>query len=143
MAALLDVNVLVALAFRTHVHHERALAWWRAHAAEGWATTPITEVGFVRVCSNSRALPDARTPAEAIGLLERMRTRRGHAFWGDDVTITGEGAVDRVRLASHRCVTDAHLIALARRHGGTVLSFDRGLERLVAPAERGLVTLVG
>ena len=111
MAALLDVNVLVALAFRTHVHHERALAWWRVHAAEGWATTPITEVGFVRVSSNSRALPDARTPAEAIGLLERMRTRRGHAFWPDDVTITGEGAVQqgparvapvRDRRASHR-----------------------------------------
>ena len=142
MTALLDVNVLVALAFRTHVHHERALAWWRGHAADGWATTPLTEVGFVRASSNRRALPDARTPAEAIGLLERMRARPGHVFWQDDVTITADGAVDRVRLASHRSVTDAHLIALARRHGGTVVSLDRGMERLVAPAERGLVTLV-
>jgi uncharacterized protein len=133
----------VALTFTTHVHHERAIRWWRAHSADGWATTPITEVGFVRVCSNARALPDARTPVEAIDLLDRLRTRRGHVFWEDDVTITSPGAVDRIRLASHALVTDAHLIALARRHAGTVVSLDRGLERLVAPDERGLVTLVG
>ncbi len=48
-AALLDVNVLVALAWPNHVGHHAAREEFHAHAAEtGWATTPITEACVYR-----------------------------------------------------------------------------------------------
>jgi hypothetical protein len=35
---LLDVNVLVALAWDSHVHHARTRAWFAANSSDGWAT---------------------------------------------------------------------------------------------------------
>ena len=87
MIRLLDVNVLVALAWPNHVHHGRALAWFRGIRDEGWATCPATESGFVRVSSNFRVIPDARTPAEAISLLREMKSIPGHTFWPDDMSV--------------------------------------------------------
>lgn len=36
MTMLLDVNVLVALAWPNHVHHVSARRWFAAEAAQGW-----------------------------------------------------------------------------------------------------------
>ena len=52
---LLDVNVLIALAWDDHVHHDRAHAWFRRLANESFATCNVTQSGFVRVSLN----PDA------------------------------------------------------------------------------------
>ena len=38
MRALLDVNVLIALHDRDHVHHERAALWLEANIEHGWAS---------------------------------------------------------------------------------------------------------
>ena len=40
--ALLDVNVLIALLDRRHVHHEPAHGWFATAQADGWATCPLT-----------------------------------------------------------------------------------------------------
>jgi hypothetical protein len=40
MRALLDINVLIALHDRDHIHHERAALWLEAHIADGWAQLP-------------------------------------------------------------------------------------------------------
>lgn len=125
---LLDVNVLVALAWPNHVHHMRAHAWFGTLA--GWATCPLTQSGFVRVSSNRKAIPDARRPGDAVALLSEMVARPGHAFWRDEVAIAGGGPwFDRV--ITYRQVTDAHLLALAVSHGGRLATFDRGLQELV------------
>lgn len=34
--ALLDVNVLIALAWPTHIHHEAAHAWFNQEQQHGW-----------------------------------------------------------------------------------------------------------
>lgn len=80
MIALLDVNLLVALAWPKHVHHVPALRWFRAHRDDGWATCPLTQTGFVRVSSNRSALPDAKSPQEALQLLRRIVALPGHVF---------------------------------------------------------------
>ena len=127
---LLDVNVLVALAWPTHVHHGPARRWFADHHTEGWATAPVTEFGFVRVSSNPAAVGDALTPAEALTVLEQIRARPGHRSWADDVSPTDAGYVDPVRLVGHRQVTDAHLLALTRRHDGRLATLDRGVAGL-------------
>ncbi len=131
---LLDINVLVALAWPNHVHHDRAHAWFTNVRA--WATCPVTQSGFVRVSSNRNAIPDARTPAEAIRLLAEMVALKNHRFWEDSVSIARAGHGAFGRLVSYRQITDAHLVELAMTHEGHVATFDRGLQELVPPEIR-------
>jgi len=144
MTALLDVNVLVALAWPNHVHHESAHEWFAGRRDPGWATCPLTESGFVRVSSNPATTPEARTPAEAIALLELIVDLPGHVFWHDDVSMATDPTVARERLVGHRQVTDAHLLALAARRGGWLATFDRGLLELASGStgSRALVELI-
>ena len=132
----------MALAWPNHVHHARALTWFRAVRDEGWATCPVTESGFVRVSSNARAIPDARTPREAILLLRRLRELSAHAFWPDDVSAAGEGPSPFDRLVGHRQVTDAHLLSLALQRGGRLATFDKEIASLV-PGRDDVVELIG
>ena len=72
--ALLDVNALVALAWDSHVHHVAIRSWFAARAADGWATCPITESGFVRVSSNPKVLPNAIATSNQIkATMERLK----------------------------------------------------------------------
>ena len=142
MTRLLDVNVLVALAWPNHVHHGLAHRWFRAHRRDGWATCPLTESGFVRVSSNRRAIPGASTPTEAIALLRRMRRLEGHVFWADDVSPADSAATPFARVAGYRQVTDAHLLALALRRGGALATLDRGLAELAGSEERGALEVI-
>lgn len=133
MLALLDVNVLVALAWPNHIHHTRARAWFRDHRDEGWATCSITQAGFVRVSSNRAAIPEARSPAEANAVLARMLDVPGHVFLADDVPLTADDVVDPARIVSYRHVTDAHLLTLAVRCNARLATFDRAIAELPAP----------
>lgn len=133
---LLDVNALVALAWDSHVHHAAIRAWFAANAAEGWATCPITESGFVRVSSNPKALPSPIGVEAARGVLAALRGADGHRFLVDDVSI---GDADVPAMAGHRQVTDAHLLTLARRQAVHVVTFNRGLRTLAE--ERGVELL--
>lgn len=137
---LLDVNALVALAWDSHVHHPAARAWFAANAAAGWATCPVTESGFVRVCSNPKVLPSAIGVEAARAVMAALRTAHGHRFLIDDVSITDP---DVPALAGHRQVTDAHLVALARRQGMRLVTFDRGVLTLAGGRDVELLTALG
>lgn len=141
MSTLLDVNVLIALAWPNHLHHHPARRWFDVRRAHGWATTPITELGFVRVSSNRKVIPDATTPGVALQVLQALCELDGHQFWADESRlIEPPFALDR--LGSHQQVTDVHLAALAARNGGTLATFDRGIPRGLAPEVRKVVELV-
>jgi uncharacterized protein len=138
--ALLDVNVLVALAWPTHVHHDRAHRWLAANK-NGWATCPATQTGFIRVVANPAFSPHALSPREALAQLEAMLGQRGHVFWADDRPFAGSKFVAAERLVGHRQITDAHLLAIALRHNGRLVTFDAGVESLVpkgTPRERAV-----
>lgn len=130
MTALLDVNVLVALAWPNHVHHHPATAWFQATHRSGWATCPVTQSGFIRVSSNRRVIPDARPLSETVAVLRAMTAMEGHTFWTDDVALTDATEVDFARVRGYRQVTDVHLLTLASRNGGSLLTFDSGLADL-------------
>jgi hypothetical protein len=125
VTTLFDINVLVALAWPNHIHHAAARTWFGRHHREGWATCSLTESGFVRVSSNPKAVDEARTPAEAILMLQRWIALPGHRFWNDDVSMARSAWIAGSRIHGYRQVTDAHLLALAARHEGRVATFDR------------------
>ena len=140
MTPLLDVNVLVALAWPTHVHHHRAVAWFSEHAPAPWATAPITQAGFVRVSSNRKVLPDARSPGEAAAVLRAMTDLTGHELWPDDLDLVRTCAGTFDRLNGYRQVTDAHLLAVATRHDGRLVTFDAAVAHLAE--DRARVTVL-
>lgn len=140
-AVLLDVNVLVALAWPNHVHHAAAMAWFDETGHKRFATCPVTQSGFVRISSNRRAIPLARTPREACALLRRIVALPGHVFWTDEVDLSGTEHIAWERLGSHVQVTDAHLLAIALHHGGGLATFDRELINLSPTAPRSVVLL--
>lgn len=120
----------MSLAWPNHVHHAAAHIWFRQRGGWPWATTPVTEAGFVRVSSNAAAIHDAVTPAEAITLLRRLRDLSGHTFLVDDVPLVVDDHAGTEQIATHRQVTDLHLLALARRHGARLATFDRALSAM-------------
>lgn len=126
-AYLLDVNVLIALGWPNHIHHTASRNWFDHNASSGWVTTPVTELGFVRISSNRALMPMSTSPANAINLLSQMIALPGHEFWPDTIPlITGIDA-DRIQIVGHRQVSDAHLIALASEKDGTLVTFDAAL----------------
>ena len=128
---LLDVNVLVALAWPPHIHHRTAREWFAAEPRRRWATTPVTESGFIRVSSNAHVIADARTPAESADFLVALQGHGAWEFWTDAVPV----ARSMQGVMGYRQVTDAHLLQLAHDQGGSVATFDAGLAQLAQ--ERG------
>jgi toxin-antitoxin system PIN domain toxin len=122
---LLDVNVLLALAWPNHVHHGAARKWFASAHASGWQTCGVTESGFIRVSSNVRITPEARTPSEAALLLNRICSLDGHEFISDAVSLAKAHAMIGEMAPSSSDVTDAHLILLAREASATFVTFDR------------------
>jgi len=139
MTALLDINVLIALAWPNHVHHAAARNWFSGRGQSGWATCLLTEAGFVRVCCNPRAVQHEVTPNAAIHLLERLKQVGNHSFWPLDRT-TGDLPGEIVaRLQGYRQITDAVLVAAAMQRGGELATFDAGLAGLVPGNGRRIV----
>ena len=50
--ALLDLNILLALFHAEHEYHELAHDWFADNHADGCATCPLTENGFIRMASD-------------------------------------------------------------------------------------------
>ena len=139
MTPLLDVNVLVALAWSTHVHHRRAADWLSAHVPAAWATAPVTQAGFIRISSNRRVLPDARSPGEAASVLRALTELAGHEVWADDLDLVRAPEASFEPLVGYRQVTDAHLLALAVRHDGRLVTFDTAIAGLADREDRVVV----
>ena len=127
MTGLLDVNVLVALFDPSHVHHEKAHAWFGQEGGTGWASCPITENGFVRVISNPKYGGRRTTVGDAIHRLRVFRQAGRHAFWPDGFSILDPTLFDASRLSGHRQLTDAYLLGLAVRNDGRLVTFDRSI----------------
>jgi len=84
----------------------------------------------VRVSPNASAIPTAVTPREALARLDRIRQVPEHRFLEDDLELVVGPHLGSGLGATHRQVTDAHLLALARRHGGRFATFDRNVVAL-------------
>jgi toxin-antitoxin system PIN domain toxin len=130
---LLDTNLLIALLWPSHERHALAVTWFARHRAQGWATCPFTQAGFIRIVSNPAFSRDAVQPREAMHVLSANTAAKDHTFWPDDAPYSEVGAFVGVRLIGHQQVTDVYLLGLAVRHRGSLATLDRGITALVAP----------
>src|SRR5438270_8578588 len=138
MSFLLDTGALLALAWQNHEHHAAATRWLRS--IKSFATCPITQGGFLRLSSNP-SLGFGNGTADAFVALDSILADERHQFWPDDLSF-GEAEVRRDAIRSHAQITDKYLAALARRHIGSLATFDQQLAQAFA-TEADLVMLIG
>jgi len=136
---LLDVNVLVALLWPTHVHNRAAHRWFAKNRSAGFRTCPITQAGLTRIICHPRYSRDHVTAGEAQRILSELLALPEHAFWPDDLTLA-EAIEKAGPISGHQQITDAYLVALATMHGGLVATFDRSM--LGLRGAKGTVELV-
>jgi toxin-antitoxin system PIN domain toxin len=141
-AALLDINILTALLWPAHEHHEVAHRWFGDRANAPWATCSLTQLGFVRIVSNSAFSRDALTPVEALALLGENLAHPAHEFWTDSLQVPAAVKGMEARLQGFKQLTDAYLLALAHRRKGVLATFDRGLRTLAGDAFLGSLDIV-
>ena len=126
MRALLDLNALIAFLDAEHLHKPRIHQWWLQNRTYGWATCPLTQNGFVRVISQ----PNYSSPisiGRAFDHLRRNTETNDHVFWPDDISLLDEQLIDRFRILGPKQLTDTYLLALAVKHGGRLVTFDRAI----------------
>ena len=141
---LLDANVLIALAWPQHVHHQAAHRWFAKTGGKSWATCAITQLAFVRISCNPAIVADAVSPTESTRVLLAITRVSGHRFWSDDVALNQIEEMQSLAIIGHRQVTDAYLLGLARHHKGCLATFDRGLKELASSMKgpRGAIELL-
>lgn len=121
------MNVLIALLDAAH-------GWFGAHGHKARATCPLTENGVLRIVGHARYPNSPGTPSAVMSLMATLRSRPGHVFWPDDISLMETERIDATRLLNSAQVTDSYLLPLACAREGQLVSFDR---RLVTDAVRG------
>ena len=122
--SLLDLNVLLALAWPNHQHHAEAHRWFSREARHGWATVGFTQLGFIRLSSNPAYTPNAVSPREAATLLRDLLSHTHHQFWPMPPAANADFYA---KSLGHQQVNDAYLVEVVRQRLGRLITFDHRL----------------
>lgn len=128
-----DVNVLVALFKPSHQHHQIAHHWLAN--CTSFATTPMTESGFIRISMTRTPTDEPRSAGQAISDLVELKSDKKAEFWPDNISLTDHRSVV-AHLTGPKQVTDTHLLNLAISHGGRLVTFDNKLTAALPPKYR-------
>jgi predicted nucleic acid-binding protein len=108
-----------------HIHHNAAHRWFGETGQTGWATSPLTENGFVRVASHPSYPNRPGDVPVVLAILRELCGAAGHLFWSDDISL--RDVLDPNVVLTHAQITDAYLLGLAAHNGGKLATFDRHL----------------
>jgi len=137
---LLDVNVLLALAWPNHQFHAAATRRLESRQ-DRWATCALTELGFIRLSSNPAAVSAAKTPVEAAALLAAMVKDPLHVYLKSLRAPSDKESIQVFeKILGTKQVTDAYLLRLARQYGARLTTFDTRLQVLTR-SEKEIETL--
>jgi toxin-antitoxin system PIN domain toxin len=137
---LLDVNLLIALAWDDHDHHQRAHLWFGQRGISSFATCNTTQSGFVRVSLNPKAMKCSLAIDDIFAKLESFTKHPGHKFW-EDGGLQIESPVWR-GVTGHNQVTDANLVLIAHRHLGKLATFDGAIKNRLPKHEQTWVEVI-
>ena len=125
---LLDVNVLVALTTRSHVHHDLVKKWFYASPAHQWAICAFTEAGFLRNATAPR--PGGVTMSEATAILKQLAQHPGYRYLPITADWQTLGGPFFPRLYGTKQVTDAYLLGLAVQQSLVLVTMDKAIPHL-------------
>jgi uncharacterized protein len=128
---LLDVNVWIALAFATHVHHAAAKGWFENVPSGLFFFCRATQQGFLRLATDPRVLrSDAVTTPAAWRLYDAILRDHRISFSSEPIGLepiwrdyTQTGAF------TPKVWNDAFLAAFARAADFEIVTFDKGFSR--------------
>lgn len=140
--ALLDINALLALLDSKHVFHDAAHRWVESTADLVFLTCPLVQNGTLRVASQAGYPNRLGTTAEARRILQAFCADPRHEFCPDDLSLLDEDQVARPEVLTPSRVTDVYLLALARKHGARLATFDRRVPVEAVPDGRKSLLLI-
>ena len=127
-----DINVWLALAFPSHVHHVPALAWFNNSPAERLVYfCRYTQRGFLRLANTPRVFPqDAVTQDQAWALFDRFLADPRIEYASEPSTLETSWR-QLTQLPQHLPNTwnDAYLAAFGITGNYEVVTFDKGFAR--------------
>jgi uncharacterized protein len=129
---LVDANVLLYATDAQSPHHEPARRWLEDALSgnEEIGFPLVSLLAFVRIGTDARVFAVPMEPAEAIEIVTSWLSRP----LGRPVSPTRKhwSTLTEVAVAARAkgpAITDAHLAALAREHGASICTTDRGFAR--------------
>ncbi len=132
MSHFLDVNALIALAWPTHEHHPVMLRWFQRHSRDSWSTNALTQGAFVRIVSQQAFAGQSIAIADVAELLLRNLAHAKHRFTSLDFGFADVLGTCTGGIMGHRQLTDAWLLTSAIRNRLKLVTFDSGIEQLLA-----------
>ncbi len=136
MTSLLDVNVLLALAWSNHPHHEAAHQWFVGASSSGWATCLLTQSGFLRLSLNPQVVKTRLDCQEAVNLLEAIINHPQHEYYDSAPPLTEAPFAELAHnIVGYRQVTDATLLHIAKAHGLKLVTFDQPVTSVASSDE--------
>ena len=122
---LLDVNALLALGIVEHEFHGPTELWVKKAAADHatFASCAMTELGFLRVLLHGPY--GVFTLAQGQRNLRLLKSSRKYRF--EFIADDQDAQQLSPWVAWPRQVTDGHLVALAKAHGGMLATLDQGI----------------
>ena len=112
-----DVNILLAYGWQQHPFHAQCSSW--IDALPGFATCPITELGFMRVSMSPAFRASYDDAARILAVLTQMG---GAHFLPCDLPAGRMSSVSR-----YKDTTDAYLVCLAKNHSYRLATLDEGI----------------
>jgi len=127
-----DINVWVALVSDRHFHHARAAGWFRATGEAGAAFCRVTQMGFLRLLTNSHVMgDDVLSQRQAWRAYEQLASDERVVFALEPPDI--ESVWKKLTQSDFGVTgrwTDTYIAAFAVLHNFRVVSFDRGFGRI-------------
>ncbi len=121
-----DVNVLIALFDASHQYHAIASEVFTRGIPDGWASSPVTENGFIRIVSHPSYI-NSMSMADATDLLGAAIRNTTHRRLTEDLSLLDASRFRTRQLVSHKQVTDLYFIGMAVRHDVCLVTFDRNI----------------
>ena len=129
MTYLPDVNVWLALSFRSHQHHPKANGWFTGpNAAASLIFCRLTQQGFLRLATNPKAMgAEAVTLRDAWRLYDRILEDPRVAFASEPAATERRWRdFTQALMFSPKVWNDAYIAAFAAAGGFEVVTFDQG-----------------
>ena len=137
---LLDVNVLVALTTRSHVHHGIVKEWFYASPNLQWDICAFTEAGFLRNATAPRA--GQITMSEATAILKQLTRHPGYRYLPIDADWLTLCSPFFPRLYGSKQVTDVYLLGLAVQESLVLVTMDKAILHLAGAEFREHVMIL-
>jgi uncharacterized protein len=138
---LLDVNILVPLTSKTHIHHQLVREWFYDSSDLQWSICAFTEAGLVRNATAPR--PGQIGMIEATEVLQQLTRHPGYHYLPIAADWQTLCSPFFARLYGTQQVTDAYLLGLAVREGLVLVTMDKGVVHLAGKEHSQHVLLLG